>query len=66
MFRLLFKIAIFLIIILLLGGGTYYLLDYNKKSDNNYLESTKEFSKDAIDKVRETIDSSETIQDFRK
>lgn len=65
MVKILFKIAKILIIVALIGGGAYYLIDFNKESENNYLESTKEFSRDAIDKVKEVIDSSETIQDFR-
>lgn len=66
MFKLLFKIFKILLIVALLGGGVYYLLDYKKGGDNDFIQSTKDFSGDAIDKVKETIDSSEAIQDFQK
>lgn len=65
MFKLLFKIFKILLVIALIGGSVYFVMDYNEEGDNDFLESTEEFSKDAFGKVKETIDSSETIQDFR-
>tara|TARA_B110000285_G_C14690196_1_gene408717 strand:- start:179 stop:418 length:240 start_codon:yes stop_codon:yes gene_type:complete len=73
------KLLKWIIIIILIGGGLYYIMDYNseKSEDNDFIKSTKEFSKDAAGKVKttatkflegtkEAVDSSEILQKGRE
>jgi|TARA_B110000967_G_C18777400_1_gene506320 hypothetical protein len=48
------KLLKWLIIIILIGGGLYYLMDYNSENpeENNFIESSKQFSKDVINKAK--------------
>ena len=49
-------------IIALLGGVTYFVMDYNDKEESSIIESTKEFSKDVINKTKkETTELKENI-----
>ena len=66
MIRLLFNIVKILLVIIALGGAIYFIMDYNEKDENSFLESTKEFSEDVINRAKNVLDSTETIQDFRK
>lgn len=72
------KLLKWVIIIILIGGAIYYLMDYNSEDpeDNDFIESSKEFSKDVINKAKkestkvienakEIIDSSETLEKGR-
>ena len=72
----LFKLAV---IIILIGGTAYYLMDYNSQNpeDSNFIESSKEFSKDVINKAKkegveiiegakELVDSSEMLEKGRR
>ncbi|MDC3309000.1 hypothetical protein OAV26_02110 [Crocinitomicaceae bacterium] len=50
------------VIIALLGGVTYFIMDYNDKEESSIIESTKEFSKDVINKTKkETTELKENI-----
>lgn len=73
------KVLKWIIIIILIGGGLYYIMDYNseKPEENNFIESTKEFSKDVFTKTKkegakiiegtkEAVDSSEMLQKGRE
>jgi len=46
------KLIKLVIVVLILGGIIYYIMDYNKKDENSIINSTKEFGKDAINKVQ--------------
>ena len=48
------KLLKWIIIIILIGGAIYYLMDYNadKPEENDFIESSKEFSKDVINKAK--------------
>ena len=74
-----FKLIKIIISIAIIGGAIYYIMDYNKDepNENDFIESTKEFSKDVInktkeeskellDKAKDKADSSKTLQDSRK
>jgi flagellar basal body-associated protein FliL len=65
------------VVVAILGGVTYYFMDYNDKEESSIIESTKEFSKDVVNKtinetkelkenVAEAADSSETLQNMRE
>jgi len=65
------------VVVAILGGVTYYFMDYNDKEESSIIESTKEFSKDVVNKtiketkelkenVAEVADSSETLQNMRE
>lgn len=73
------KLLKWIIIIILIGGGIYYLMDYNSENpeENDFIESSKEFSKDVINKAKkessqvietakEIVDSSETLEKGRE
>ena len=73
------KLLKWVIIIILIGGAIYYLMDYNSENpeDNDFIESSKEFSKDVINKAKkesteiiegakEIVDSSEALEKGRE
>ena len=73
------KLLKWIIIIILIGGGLYYIMDYNseKPEENDFIGSSKEFSKDLINKAKkegnkiiegtkEAVDSSEILQKGRE
>tara|TARA_B100001287_G_scaffold148986_1_gene125450 strand:- start:4375 stop:4614 length:240 start_codon:yes stop_codon:yes gene_type:complete len=73
------KLLKWIIIIILIGGAIYYLMDYNadKPEENDFIESSKEFSKDVINKAKkegkeliegakEIVDSSKVINEARE
>ena len=73
------KLLKWVVIIILIGGAVYYLMDYNSQNpeDSNFIESSKEFSKDVINKAKkedmeiiestkELVDSSEMLEKGRQ
>ena len=73
------KLLKWIVIILLIGGVIYYLMDYNAEdpSENDIIESTKEFSKDVLNKTKKegseliekaskAIDSSKQLKGMRE
>lgn len=73
------KVLKWIVIIILIGGGLYYIMDYNSENpeENNFIESTKEFSKDVFNKTKKegakiiegtkaAVDSSEILQKGRE
>ncbi|MDB9931350.1 hypothetical protein OAD28_01340 [Flavobacteriales bacterium] len=51
------KLIKYVIVIVLMGGGVYYFMSYDKhiEGNNNFIESTKEFSKDAFEVSKKLI-----------
>lgn len=73
------KLIKWIVIVVLAGGGIYYLMDYNSddKSQNDIIDSTKEFSNDVIQKTKkesegfvekasEAIDSTKVLEGIRE
>jgi hypothetical protein len=63
-----FKLILVIAILFGVGGGIYYImdLDENNKSDNTFIDSTKDFANDVVKKTKSALDSSEIINDFKE
>ena len=52
------------VVVAILGGVTYYFMDYNDKEESSIIESTKEFSKDVVNKtIKETKELKENVNE---
>ena len=51
------KLIKYVVVIVLVGGGVYYFMSYDRQieGNNNFIESTKEFSKDAFEVSKKLI-----------
>lgn len=52
------KLIRLILAVVVLGGITYYIIDYNKEQpeDSSIVESTKEFTGDAVEKIQEGVE----------
>ena len=63
------KIVFWIIIIVALGGAFRYLMTYDKENpqQSDYIDSTKDFVEDGLEKIDEGIDKgSEIIEEYKK
>lgn len=57
------KLIKWIVIIVILGGVAYYIANYDKNNpdDSDIIESTKEFSQDAVEALKDGVDKGKEL-----